>query len=299
VVLEEGFEPYGTGDQPLDWLDTGPQNSLVEDDRHFQVVDLGGNKVFATASNGTNIHSHYVGPDVDMLGGYEYRGRLMITQGSQGIGVTAFSQYPSSDAYYRLRRYGNRPSFHFASHPHGVRLTGDLDTGVVPLPNVWYNFRFQVEDAGTQTEIRAKVWSAGDSEPAAWQAQATDTRPSRLTSGTFGLWGMGFGNSYWDDLGVYTLNGVGASGSLVSLHDVGTLSLESGQRLGGALDGLDTPTLLGLWATAPYLHDGSAPTLRDVLVTANPLGMHGDTASLTAAEIDNLIEYLMQLESRP
>lgn len=45
-------------------------------------------------------------------------------------------------------------------------------------------------------------------------------------------------------------------------HDVGTLSAASGARLGGALDGLDTPTLLGAWATAPYLHDGSAADLQ-------------------------------------
>ena len=47
------------------------------------------------------------------------------------------------------------------------------------------------------------------------------------------------------------------------LHDVGTLTAGSGMRLGGALPGLDTPGLRGLWATAPYLHDGSAATLRE------------------------------------
>ncbi|MEO1083387.1 MAG: PKD domain-containing protein [Acidobacteriota bacterium] len=46
-----------------------------------------------------------------------------------------------------------------------------------------------------------------------------------------------------------------------TLHDVGTLRTTSGQRLGGALQGIDTPTLLGVWETAPYLHDSSAPTL--------------------------------------
>ncbi|MCB9758455.1 MAG: PKD domain-containing protein [Alphaproteobacteria bacterium] len=48
-------------------------------------------------------------------------------------------------------------------------------------------------------------------------------------------------------------------------HDVGTLGPGSGQRLGGPLDGLDTPTLLGSWDTAPYLHDGSAPALEDAI----------------------------------
>jgi YVTN family beta-propeller protein len=44
-------------------------------------------------------------------------------------------------------------------------------------------------------------------------------------------------------------------------HDVGTIHAGSGDRLGAPLDGFDTPTLIGVWATAPYLHDGSAPTL--------------------------------------
>ncbi len=80
------------------------------------------------------------------------------------------------------------------------------------------------------------------------------------------------------------------------LHDVGTLTELSGGRLGGELSGLDTPTLLGIWQTAPYLHDGSATTLRDVLITRNPEGKHGDTASLSEAELGQLIAYLEQLD---
>jgi YVTN family beta-propeller protein len=44
-------------------------------------------------------------------------------------------------------------------------------------------------------------------------------------------------------------------------HDVGTSHAGSGHRLGATLDGFDTPSLIGVWATAPYLHDGSASTL--------------------------------------
>src|SRR5690606_30842475 len=59
------------------------------------------------------------------------------------------------------------------------------------------------------------------------------------------------------------------------LYDVGTLTEFSGSRLGGELSGIDTPTLLGIWQTAPYLHDGSAATLLDVLTTSNVDGEHG------------------------
>lgn len=82
------------------------------------------------------------------------------------------------------------------------------------------------------------------------------------------------------------------------LHDVGTLGAGSGMRLGGPLAGIDTPTLHGVWDTPPYLHDGSAATLRDVLTTRNPSDQHGTTSTLSAAEIDDLVAYLLSLDGR-
>jgi mono/diheme cytochrome c family protein len=79
-------------------------------------------------------------------------------------------------------------------------------------------------------------------------------------------------------------------------HNVGTLLPGSGKRLGAELDGLDTPTLRGLWKTAPYLHDGSAPTLRDVLITKNIGGLHGNLFSLSETQIDQLVAYLKQVD---
>ena len=52
------------------------------------------------------------------------------------------------------------------------------------------------------------------------------------------------------------------------MHDVGTLRASSGRRLGATLTGIDTPTLLGVHAGAPYLHDGSAATLDEVFTVA-------------------------------
>ena len=57
----------------------------------------------------------------------------------------------------------------------------------------------------------------------------------------------------------------------------------------------DTPTLRELWRTSPYLHDGSAATIRDVLTTRNPKDEHGKTSRLTAQQIDDLAEYLLSL----
>jgi YVTN family beta-propeller protein len=79
-------------------------------------------------------------------------------------------------------------------------------------------------------------------------------------------------------------------------HDVGTLTPASGGRLGGLLDGLDTPSLLGLWDSAPYLHDGSAATLLDVLTTKNVADQHGVTSMLGTNQLADLIAYLLSLD---
>ena len=198
------FTGSTAGDDPSDWLDTTANNSMTENDSLFKIFDLSGEKVYGTNSTLTNIHSHYVGAGSESLTGYEYTGRMMMTSSKSGIGVTFYSQYPARDAYYRLRRYSNK-DFHL--EPHGTTVTGVINTGVVPLPNVWYRFKIQVEDTGgIQTEIHAKVWQEGTGEPAAWQVNAVDASTSRLTTGTFGLWSYYSGSKYWDDLYVMQLD---------------------------------------------------------------------------------------------
>jgi uncharacterized repeat protein (TIGR02543 family) len=198
-AYSENFEAYTDGDDPADWLDTAAKNSMAENDSLFEVFDLNGDMVYGTTSTQTNIHSHHTGPGIDTLSAYEYSGRMMITNSRGGIGVTFFSQYPNKDAYYRLRRY-NRNTFHIS--PHGTKVSGDSDTGVVPSPNVWYWFRVLVEDTGTRTEIRAKVWAENAAEPAAWQVDCYDKSSSRLTSGAIGVWSYYRGRKYWDDMAV-------------------------------------------------------------------------------------------------
>jgi len=57
----------------------------------------------------------------------------------------------------------------------------------------------------------------------------------------------------------------------------------------------DTPTLVEGWRTGPYLHDGSAATMKDVVTTGNPRDKHGVTSHLKAREIDDLVAYLLSL----
>ena len=81
-------------------------------------------------------------------------------------------------------------------------------------------------------------------------------------------------------------------------HDVGTgtkyHSLYSASGADKPSDRFFSPPLVELWRTAPYLHDGSAVSLRDVLAN-NPEDRHGRTSALSAQEIDELVEYLRTL----
>ena len=75
-------------------------------------------------------------------------------------------------------------------------------------------------------------------------------------------------------------------------HDVGTGGDDPSEEMGPAYD---TPTLLGVYKTAPYLHHGKAVTLADVLTTANPRDAHGRTSRLTPAQVTDLVEFLKAL----
>ena len=71
------------------------------------------------------------------------------------------------------------------------------------------------------------------------------------------------------------------------------LGTSSGFDRGGEL--FDTPSLVELWRTAPYLHDGSAATIRDVLTTRNVGDRHGRTSDLNNEQMDDLVQYLLSL----
>ncbi|MBB5039016.1 lectin-like domain-containing protein [Prosthecobacter dejongeii] len=83
-----------------------------------------------------------------------------------------------------------------------------------------------------------------------------------------------------------------SNSALNIFSSIGTLKPSSGKRLNGDLTGLDVPTLRGLWATAPYLHDGSAATLTDAVRAHSGV-------TLTDPELSNLTAYLQQLDDNP
>jgi YVTN family beta-propeller protein len=70
-------------------------------------------------------------------------------------------------------------------------------------------------------------------------------------------------------------------------HDIGT---------GSGLDLLvDTPSLVRVAETPPYLHDGRAGSLTEIFTRWNPAGEHGGAADLSADQLADLIEYLKSL----
>lgn len=76
----------------------------------------------------------------------------------------------------------------------------------------------------------------------------------------------------------------------MKFHNVGTRS-----RYDKPTDRFDTPTLVEVWRSAPYLHDGSAATLVDVLTTRNEKDEHGTVKQLSPQEVQDLAAYVLSL----
>jgi YVTN family beta-propeller protein len=85
------------------------------------------------------------------------------------------------------------------------------------------------------------------------------------------------------------------------LHDIGTASAKDRASKGDARANFtnprtpkqwDTPTLRGVWATAPYLHDGSAKTIEEAIQRHKT----SEVSSLTSGEIAAIAEYVRSIE---
>ncbi|NLO32398.1 MAG: c-type cytochrome [Candidatus Hydrogenedentes bacterium] len=75
----------------------------------------------------------------------------------------------------------------------------------------------------------------------------------------------------------------------LKLHELGlTQGLDEGKAV-------DTPTLVEIWRTAPYLHDGRAATLHEVLKQYNADDRHGKTKDLDEEALDDLVAFLLSL----
>ncbi|MHC4353140.1 MAG: c-type cytochrome [Planctomycetota bacterium] len=75
----------------------------------------------------------------------------------------------------------------------------------------------------------------------------------------------------------------------MSKYDVGTRTERDDHKE------FDTPTLIEVWRTAPYLHDGRAVTIKDVLTKFNKDDRHGDTSGLSDEQIEELAAFVLSL----
>jgi YVTN family beta-propeller protein len=78
----------------------------------------------------------------------------------------------------------------------------------------------------------------------------------------------------------------GAQGTNQKILDVGTKKPTDRSAL------LKTPQLTNVALMAPYMHDGSAPSLEEIWTVFNPQDKHGRTNDLTKNQLNDLIEYL-------
>ncbi len=196
------------GLHPDHWFDTEANYSLYENDTLFDAYVSNGKGALSTTSTASNIHSHFVSSASDGWATYTYMGRMMATDAGSSFGVTFLSDYPNSDAYYRIgSHFGQK--FRLTARPSvgSVFAGNSLETPVHPVPNTWYRFRIQLADDGSRTTIKARIWPEGIPEPSFWQIHAHDTSPTRRTNGTVGLWSSGPGQKHWSDLGAYVPGG--------------------------------------------------------------------------------------------
>ena len=77
------------------------------------------------------------------------------------------------------------------------------------------------------------------------------------------------------------------------IHDVGTGDPAKEKNSHGLGTNFDTPSLRGVWMTAPYFHDGSAATLKEVFQTGTVHNIFKDL--ITEEELDALIAYVQAL----
>jgi large repetitive protein len=123
-----------------------------------------------------------------------------------------------------------------------------------------------------------------------------DRSPWRAPDGSLGASALA-GRTLFVDLGCARCHG-GADftdSAALRWHDVGTVDAD-GMRMGEPLQGIDTPTLRGLWREPRFLHDGRAADLAAVFVVHDPAGVHGAVASLGSTQRAALIDYLLAID---
>jgi hypothetical protein len=205
----EDFDLLEPGTDPSGWVDTRRRNSPLIGDHLFEVAELpDGERAFATSSTDTNIHSHFLGDRANEWQDYEYSGRMQISSSDGGIGITLYSGYPEANEYVRIRRFHRVPEFTLSNHDSTrTGCLGLKKTGVEPQPNRWYGFRARVQREEGGVRIQARVWDELQVEPSRWQVDChLPSSSPAADGGAPGVWSMGKGTKYWDNLKIEALS---------------------------------------------------------------------------------------------
>jgi len=148
-----------------------------------------------------------------------------------------------------------------------------------------YFWRAENYDNLTLTDLVVYVRSL-QPRPNRWRSPAGELTPTQERGHALFVRGLDkFGNAIPEtNRCVYCHSG--EKGTNQKPFDVGTKKTTDNTGL------LDTPQLTNIAITAPYLHDGSAPTLEQIWTVFNLEDKHGRTNDLTKDELNDLIEYL-------
>jgi cytochrome c peroxidase len=60
-------------------------------------------------------------------------------------------------------------------------------------------------------------------------------------------------------------------------------------------DTFDTPTLVEVWRTAPYMHDGRYVTMKELIAEGKHGKSRGNVESLNEQQVNDLVEYVLSL----
>ena len=91
---------------------------------------------------------------------------------------------------------------------------------------------------------------------------------------------------------VFSKAGCSSCHTIPLLTDLREYDVGTGQGLDESRK-FDTPSLVEIWRTAPYLYDGRAATIKDVLTKYNRDDKHGHTSDLSQSEIEDLVEFIL------
>ncbi|MFF2288269.1 beta-propeller fold lactonase family protein [Peribacillus butanolivorans] len=130
---------------------------------------------------------------------------------------------------------------------------------------------------------------------------ATAEEGRELFEGKAGCIACHAGTQFTDSVRAIDANGHLTTSNTNFLHNIGTTNPLDKKSKGDARAGFtnprdtlhfDVPTLRGVWATAPYLHDGSAKTIEEVIKRIRYEGK----PTFTDGEILKIAEYVRSIE---